>query len=89
MSLKERLNLFIETRLLPYVFKISDQPLLFSELLHANKTYQDGMSLEGTIPGYRMILGRAYLVYILLWHLIIAIPIGLFHQVKQKQDHNN
>ncbi len=81
MSLKERLNLFIETRVLPYVFKISDQPLLFSELLHANKTYQDGMNLEGTIPGYRMILGRTYLVYILIWHVIIAIPIGVFHQV--------
>ena len=73
------MNDVIEKRLLPFIFKTSDQPMLFGELLQANKTYQEGMSLEGTIPGFRMILGRAYLVYLLFWHLIIAIPIGLFH----------
>jgi hypothetical protein len=73
------LNTIIEQRLLPYIFKTSEQPMLFSELLQANKTYQEGMSLEGTIPGFRMVLGHAYLVYLASWHLIIAVPIALFH----------
>ncbi|MEA1920979.1 MAG: hypothetical protein U9N52_14165 [Campylobacterota bacterium] len=79
MSLKEKFNTFIETKLLPYIFKISDQPMLFQELLHANKVYQEGMSLEGTIQGYRMRIGRAYLVYLILWHFIIGVPAAVFH----------
>ncbi len=54
--------------------------MLYGELLQANKTYQEGMNLEGTIPGFRMILGRAYLVYLAFWHFIIAVPIILFHE---------
>lgn len=74
------LNTIIDTKLLPYIFKVSDQPMLFEELLHANKIYQDGMSLEGTIQSYRMRIGRAYLVYLILWHLIFGIPAGIFHK---------
>lgn len=79
MSLKASFDRWVETKLLPFVFKISEQPMLFSELLSANKTYQDGMSLEG-MSGFRLLLGRTYLVYIVVWHLLIGIPIGLFHK---------
>ena len=68
-----------EQKIIPYVFKISKQPMLFRELLQANKLYNDGMAVEGNIPGFKIRLSRAYFVFILLWHIIIIPGAYLFH----------
>ncbi len=65
----------IKEKILKYVFKISSQPVLFSELMIANKQFNDGMHLKGINLGFRLKLGRTYVVFLLLAHLFI-IPIA-------------
>ncbi len=79
MSLKEKLNTLIDTKLLPFIFKISDQPMLFSDLLTANKAYQDGMKPESAMLGFRFRKERAYLFYVVLWHIVFGLPALIFH----------
>lgn len=70
----------IDATILPFMFKLSDQPMLYRELLTANKTFDDGLKLEGQIPGMRIRTGRTVLVFALLWHIFFVVPgMGLFH----------
>ncbi len=59
-----------------YVFKVSQQPVLLHELLQANKLFNEGMHLDGKKLGFRLNMGRAYLVFVLLIHVLI-IPLAL------------
>ena len=86
MSLKEKINILIDTKLLPFVFRISEQPMLFSELLTVNKVHQDGMNPEPTMLGFRLRKERAYLVYIVFWHIIFGPPALIFHKLLIKID---
>jgi hypothetical protein len=71
---------FIDDTILPFTFKVSDQPMLYKELLQANKLYDDGMKLEGKIPGMRIRVGRAILVFAIFWHLVFILPgVALIH----------
>lgn len=77
---------FIENKIIPFVFKISEQPMLFKELMHANKIYNDGMNLEYNMKGFRTRLGRMYLVYFLVV-LFISTPVSfIFHKELTKID---
>lgn len=69
----------IERRMIPFVFRISDQPMLFRELLEMNKRYDDGLGLEGKIPGARLRIGRTVLLFLILWNLIILPVSMIFH----------
>ena len=60
-----------------YVFKISLQPVLFSELLLANKLFNSGMHLKGVHLGFRLRLGRAYFVFLIFSNIFI-LPILFF-----------
>lgn len=77
---------FTEEKIISYVFTLSDAPMLFRDLLKTNKMYQDGLKLEGNIPGFRMSTGRSYLVFIALWHLIILPAAIIFHSLLAKID---
>ena len=80
MKLRERFEQWVDTKLLAYIFRVSEQPMLFGELLNANKIVQDGMKIDGNIQGFRLSLGRAYLVYIIFWHIVIVPPSLIFHK---------
>ena len=86
MSLKSRFDKFVDERLLPYVFRVSEQPMLFIELLNANKLFQEGMRIDGNVQGFRISLGRVYLVYIIFWHIVIVPPALVFHEFLAKVD---
>lgn len=77
---------FTDETIIPYVFTLSDGPMLFRDLLKTNKMYQEGLKLEGKIPGFRMSTGRSYLVFIALWHLILLPSSAIFHTVLAKID---
>jgi len=78
---------FIDNKILPFTFKVSDQPMLYRELLQANKLFDDGMKLEGKIPGMRISVGRAVLVFAIVWHLFLILPTTvLFHAPLAKMD---
>ncbi len=85
-SFKNPIQEFIRSTINPFVFKISDQPMRFQELMHANKIYNDGMNLEYNMTGFRIRLGRVYLVFFLLTLIIVTPPAALFHSVLAKID---
>ena len=86
MNLMNKLYNFLDTVVVPYVFIKSDDPLLFRELLKANKMYDDGLNLEGKIPGTRLRIGRNIFVFLLLWNIFI-VPFSLvFHKLLAKID---
>ncbi len=84
--LKQKIDDFIKQTILPFVFKTSEQPMLFRELLQANKMFDDDMKLEGRVPGFRIRIGRTILVFIILWHIILAPVSLLFHLQLAKVD---
>ncbi|MEA3498497.1 MAG: hypothetical protein U9R16_05495 [Campylobacterota bacterium] len=65
----------IKLKIISYIYKVSKQPVKLSQLLEANILFNEGMKLDGTKLGFRLKLGRAYMVFLLLAHLII-IPIA-------------
>lgn len=78
---------FIDNIILPFTFRVSEEPMLYRELLLANKLFDDGMKLEGKIPGMRIRVGRAVLVFAILFHLFIILPgIIIFHTPLAKMD---
>ena len=66
----------IKQRIISYIYKTSQQPIKLNELLEANQLFQEGMKLDGSKLGFRLRLGRAYLVFLLLAHIILA-PLAL------------
>lgn len=61
----------MKQKVINYIFNISKQPVLFHQLLQANKLFNDGMHLDGKRLGFRMRMGRAYAVFLILAHLFI------------------
>ena len=60
--------------------------MLFKELMHANKIYNDGMNLEYNMKGFRIRLGRIYFVYLALILLLATPPSFIFHTQLAKID---
>lgn len=85
-TIKEPIKSLLLSRVLPFTFKISEQPMLFKELLHANKIYNDGMNLEYNMKGFRVRLGRIYLVFFAIWLFLITPPSLVFHTLLAKID---
>lgn len=81
---KARIRRFKDEKIIPYVFTLSDGPMLFRDLLKTNKMYQEGLKLEGKIPGFRLSVGRSYVVFIALWHVIILPASVIFHAGLEK-----
>lgn len=83
---KTAIKRYTNDKIIPYVFTLSDSPMLFRDLLKTNKMYQDGLKLEGNIPGFRFSVGRSYIVFIALWHIIMLPPAAIFHHPLTKID---
>ena len=75
---------FTDEKIIPYIFTLSDAPLRFRDLLQTNKMYQDGLKLEGKIPGFRLSIGKSYIVFIALWHLILIPASAVLHSALAK-----
>ena len=58
----------------------------FKEFLAANKVYHDGMNIENNIHGFRLRLGRTYLVFISLWMVLLVLITAIFHSILAKID---
>lgn len=75
----------IEERVLAFAFTVSDQPILFRELLKINKMHEDG-TLEGKMPGFRVRLWRLYLLFFALWNIILLPASIILHPLLAKID---
>ena len=65
----------IKEKILDYIYILSKQPILLRDLLEANRQYNEGMHVDPAKLGFRLKLGRAYLVYIGIV-LLILIPLS-------------
>ncbi len=83
---KTHINRIMDEKIIPYVFTLSDSPMLFRDLLRTNKMYQEGLKLEGNIPGFRFSVGKSYIVFIALWHIVMLPLAFLFHKALAKID---
>lgn len=76
----------MKEKIINYVFNISNQPVLFHQLLQANKLYNDGLHLDGKKLGFRLKMGRAYIVFFVLIHLFIIPASLILHGLFAKLD---
>lgn len=81
------LDTFVEKKIIPYVFFTSASPILFHDLLEANKQLRERLTPNSGALGYRIKLKNLYIVFLLLIHLFFIIPgVALFHKPLEKLD---
>ena len=82
-----KLDCFIDKKLIPYVFIVSSNPILFHDLLEANRQLKDRLTPNSGALGYKIKLKNLYISFLALIHLILIIPgVALFHKPLAKLD---
>jgi hypothetical protein len=76
----------LKEKIISYIYNISKQPVKFATLLEANQLFNEGMKLDGTILGFRIRLGRAYLAFVILAHIIVLPLAVITHALFAKLD---
>jgi len=66
----------LRSKIVDYVYIISNQPVKLYQLLEANFLFNEGMHLDGRRLGFRLKVGKAYLVFMILVN-IIMIPLAI------------
>ena len=76
----------IKDKIIDFTYAISNQPVKLQELLSANSLYNEGMHLDGKKLGFRLKLGKAYIVFLILTNIFMA-PIALItHDIFRNGD---
>jgi len=76
----------LRIKIISYIYNVSKQPVKLDKLLDANLLFNEGMKLDGTKLGFRLKLGKAYVVFLFLAHIII-IPIAyISHEIFKNLD---
>ena len=82
-----KLDYFIEKKLIPYIFIVSSNPILFHDLLEANRQLKDRLTPNSGALGYKIKLKNLYISFLTLIHLFFIIPgVALFHKPLAKLD---
>jgi len=76
----------LKENIINYIYNISKQPVKLPNLLQANLLFNEGMKLDGTKLGFRLRSGRAYLLFLILIHIIIFPLIVVIHEVFRNLD---
>ncbi len=66
----------LKLKIISYIYIISQQPVKLQDLLMANQLFSEGIHLDGDKLGFRLKTGRAYLVFLILVHIVL-LPIAL------------
>ncbi|MBL0687170.1 MAG: hypothetical protein JJV95_01725 [Sulfurospirillum sp.] len=69
----------IKEKIINYIYTLSNQPVVFKDLLSANSHYNEKMYVDPGKLGFRMNIMKAYTVYLVLSTLVIMPLIGLTH----------
>ena len=69
----------IKEKIIDYVYILSNQPVIFKDLLSANSHYNEKMYVDPGKLGFRRNLIRAYIAYFTLSAFIIIPLIGVTH----------
>ena len=76
----------IKDKIIDYAYVISNQPVKLQELLSANSLLIEGMHLDGKKLGFRLKLGRAYVVFLVLINIVLLPITFTTHTVFQNGD---
>jgi len=76
----------IKDKIINFTYVISKQPVKLQELLSATSSFDEGMHLDGTKLGFRLKLGRAYIVFLFLINMIMIPLTFATHEVFQDGD---
>jgi len=76
----------IKDKIIDYAYVISNQPVKLQELLSANSLLIEGMHLDGKKLGFRLKLGRAYVVFLVLINIVLLPITFTTHKVFQNGD---
>ena len=68
-------------KILNYWFSVSKQPVLLKDLLVANVQHNEKMHVDAAKLGFRLKIGRAYLVYIFLASLVMVPLAVITHEL--------
>lgn len=71
----------LKENIINYIYNISKQPVKLNELLEANLLFNEGMKLDGTKLGFRLRSARAYLLFLVLIHIIIVPGSIIIHKL--------
>ncbi|HIP29760.1 MAG TPA: hypothetical protein EYG93_11005 [Sulfurospirillum arcachonense] len=69
----------IKEKIINYVYTVSNQPVIFRDLLSANSHYNEKMYVDPGKLGFRMSIVKAYISYLILCGLAIIPLIGITH----------
>ena len=69
----------LKEKIISYVYKISNQPILFRDLLEANSHFNEHMHVDAGKLGFKMNIIKAYIVYLALSALVVMPLIGITH----------
>ncbi len=69
----------IKEKIINYVYTVSNQPVIFRDLLSANSHYNEKMHVDPGKLGFRMSIVKAYLTYLILCTIVVIPLIGLTH----------
>jgi hypothetical protein len=76
----------LKVKIISYIYNVSSQPVKLNQLLDANLLFNEGMKLDGTKLGFRLRLGRAYMVFLFIAHIIITPIAYITHELFQVLD---
>ena len=68
-------------KILNFCFNVSKQPVLLKDLLVANVQHNEKMHVDAAKLGFRLKIGRAYLVYIFLASLVMVPLAVITHEL--------
>ena len=74
-----RKKLPLKEKIINYIYTLSNQPVIFKDLLLANSYYNEKMYVDPSKLGFRMSIVKAYVAYIILSALAVMPLIGLTH----------
>lgn len=74
MPIEQRINKFINEKLIPFVFITSNSPILFADLLEANRQLKDQIVPNATQLGYRIRTTNMYIAFFILVHIAFILP---------------
>jgi len=74
-----RRKLSIKERIVNFVFTLSEQPVIFKDLLSANSHFNEKMFVDPGKLGFKLNIIKAYIVYLALCALIVMPLIGITH----------
>jgi len=69
----------LKEKIINYVYTLSNQPVIFRDLLSANSHYNEKMYVDPGKLGFRLNILRAYITYLILCTIVIIPLIGITH----------